>query len=119
MGIMCNSFTKIYFETINPSSDYSRIISKDVLVSIIFHTIAYVVTLFTFMKIFNIKLSKSIYVNVTVFLLLLMTFGYFARLSRSKSIYNYLIKNGKTEKASEEETIKLMGNGYFRFYFLA
>ena len=48
-----------------------------------------------------------------------MTFGYFGRLYRSKSIYKSLMLEGISEDEEIKKTKEIMINGYFVFYFFA
>jgi len=118
MGAFCDLITNVYFETTNPQTSYNRIISIDVFSSIIFHLIFYILIMYTLSYLFNIKINKKTYVKVTIFLFIIMTLGYFGRLSRSKSIYNYFINKGHSEKESVEMTMNKLHTGYFTFYFL-
>lgn len=119
MGILCNTFTKTFFETIDPKSDYSRLLSLDVFMSIALHTFLYLTALCAIICLLNLKIDKKIYYKVFIFLIIIMPIGYLWRLSRSKSIYNHLINTGKNQEKSREEAMRLMEIGYFRFYFLA
>jgi hypothetical protein len=119
MGILCNTFTNTFFETIDPKSDYSRLLSLDVFTSVAIHTFLYLLAFCCIICLLNLKVDKKIYYKVFMFLVIIMPLGYLGRLSRSKSIYNYLISTGKNQEKSRDETMRLMETGYFRFYFLA
>ena len=111
-------FTKVFFDTTNPTTSYNRLFSIDILLSIIFHTLSYVFIIYIISIIFNIKIDTNIYNKVTIFLIIIMTLGYFGRLCRVKSIYNYLINNGYNEKNSITISMELLHKDYFKFYFL-
>ena len=98
MGILCNTFTKTFFETIDPKSDYSRLLSLDVFMSVAVHLFLYLFSLCAIICLLNLKIDKNIYYKVFGVLIIIMPIGYFWRLSRSKSIYNYLISTGKRQK---------------------
>jgi uncharacterized membrane protein YqjE len=119
MGILCDTFTKTFFETIDPKSHYSRLLSLDVFISLALHVFLYLFTLCSIICLLNLKVDKNIYYKIFMFLVIIMPLGYLWRLSRSKSIYNYLISTGKNQEKSREEAMRLMEIGYFRFYFLA
>ena len=118
MKAICDLFTNVYFETINPKSSYNRIISIDVFSSILFHVVSYILIMYTVSYLFNIKINKKTYIKVVIFLLIVMILGYFGRLLRVKSIYNYFITKGHNEKESIELAMSKLHNGYFCFYFL-
>lgn len=119
MGILCNTFTKTFFETIDPKSNYLRLLSLDVFMSIALHTFLYLTALCAIICLLNLKIDKKIYYKVFIFLIIIMPFGYIFRLSRSKSIYDHLITTGKNQEESRNQAMRLMEIGYFRFYFLA
>lgn len=112
-----NIFTKIFFETTNPLTKYTRLLKVDILFSIIFHSIFYLLLFNIITKIFNIKLSIFIFKNIFITLMITMTFGYYFRLSRVKSIYKYLKENNY--KNALEKSTHILYKGYFRFFFLA
>ena len=116
--MLSNSLSKIFFETINPESNYLRLLSLDVFICIVIHVILYLFTLCVIIWLLNLKIDKNIYYRLFIFLIIIMPLGYLGRLCRSKSIYNHLINIGKTQEESIRETINLMEIGYFRFYFL-
>ena len=119
MGLLSNTFTKTFFETIDPKSHYSRLLSLDVFMSVVLHVFLYLCALCSIICLLNLKIDKNIYFKVFTFLIIIMPLGYLGRLSRSKSIYNYLISTGKNQEKSREEAMRLMEIGYFRFYFIA
>lgn len=111
-------FTKVFFDTTNPTTSYNRLFSIDILLSIVFHTLSYVLIFYIISNIFNIKNDTNLYNKLTIFLIIIMTLGYFGRLCRVKSIYNYLINNGYNEKDSITISMELLHKDYFKFYFL-
>jgi hypothetical protein len=116
--MLLNNLSKTFFETINPKSNYSRLLSLDVSLCVVLHVILYLFTLCVIIWLLNLKIDKNIYYRLFIFLIIIMPLGYLGRLYRSKSIYNHLINIGKTQEESIKETISLMEIGYFRFYFL-
>ncbi len=119
MDTLMDLFSKVFFETTNPNTSYNRLLSLDVLVSIIFHTIAYILIIYIISIIFNMKTNKNTYIKVSVFLIIVMILGYIGRLCRVKSIYNYYNQVGYNDKESTVMSMKLLHNDYFKFYFLA
>ena len=47
-----------------------------------------------------------------------MCLGYIGRLARSKSLYIALLTKGASQKQALQNTIDIMNNGYFTYYFL-
>ena len=113
-----DSYTNVYLDTINPHSPYSRLISTDVLFSIVLHVCLYLVIVILASKIFNFKLTNKMYFHITLTLHIIMILGYIGRLARSKSIYLNLRKRGEDKKQATNNTIKIMHNAYFTYYFL-
>lgn len=119
MSLFIEMFTKTFFDTTNPTTSYNRLFSIDILLSIIFHTLAYVLIIYIISKIFNINISSNVYNKVTIFLIITMILGYFGRLCRVKCIYNYLINNGYNKNDAVKNSMELLHKDYFKFYFLA
>ena len=119
MGFICDLFSKTYFETTNPKPKYNRLLSYDVSLSIIIHTLLYICLICLVSCLFNYKLKANVYKKLFIFLICIMILGYIGRLSRSKSIYKYHIDNEYSEDDSIKETKRIMDGGYFRFYFIA
>ena len=113
-----NSYTNVYLDTIDPLSPYSRLISPDVLFSVVIHACFYLVIIIFTSKLFNFTLTKKLYFHITLTLHVIMVLGYIGRLARSKSIYYNLRKRGESKKEAQNNTIKLMHHGYFTYYFL-
>ena len=112
------SLTNTYFTTINPLLPYSQLVTKDVICSIILHTILYICVIYILDKLFKIKISKEMYCNIMCLLVVVMSLGYVGRLARSKSVYQYYIARGFSREQSFQKTIDIMHFGYYRFYFL-
>lgn len=117
MGLI-DLFTKLFFETTNPKTSYYRLISLDVVLSIIIHIIAYIAIIYLLSFIFEFKINRNVYIKILSFLIIIMILGYFGRLTRVKSIYNYLIKKNVNEKESISISMDLLHKDYFKFYFL-
>lgn len=111
---------KTYQETIDPENSYNIMFSKNVLTSIFFHVVIYFYSFVFFTKIFKIsylKESKS-YDTVLYSLIAIMTLGYFGRMARSKSIYNYYKEQGLSKHDSKKLAIDYINTAYFKWYFL-
>ncbi len=111
-------FQKLFIESTDPESQYYRLLHLDVCISIVTHVILYILFVYLFTYIFDIKLSKSNYIKLLLALIIIMILGYFARLARSKSLYNVFINKGEQPDVAKEKTLNLMYNGYFTHYFL-
>ena len=111
-----NKLFEIYLETTNPKTEYLRILKADVMISILIHVVIYITSLFLLTKVTNIKVKIN--EKLIIGLVILMIFGYFGRLLRSKSIFNNLLLNYK-EKIALEKTRKIIDNSYIVWYFLS
>ncbi len=84
-------FTKLYLSTTNPNISLSEMISQNsgpLLVSIIFHTILYIlVANIVYYIFFDKLLSMKINNRLFIILIIIMTFGYIARFYHVKDIY--------------------------------
>ena len=116
---MLKTFSKLFFETVDPKTEYKRLFSPDVAISIIFHSIFYLIILLLVTKFTGMKITGDGWKRITLVLLLIMISGYFGRLYRSKSIYKSLMLEGNNENEAREKTKELMKNAYFVFYFFA
>ena len=114
MGYFC----KVFLDTTDPYTNYNRLLKKDVCISIITHIILYILSVYIFCFIFEIKLSKKIYVKIFITLAILMSLGYFARLTRLKTLYNCFLNQGYNQDSAYKKSIDLIRNAYFTFYFL-
>jgi len=110
-------FTDVFFETTNPHSSYKRLAKMDVFISIIFHTVSYLLIVYIFSFLFNLKLDKQTYIKLSIFFAIIMVLGYIGRLYRVKSNYNYL-KSIYGHKEALDITNNLTYNGYYTYYFL-
>jgi hypothetical protein len=111
-------FQKLFLETTNPDTNYDRLLNYDVGISIFFHTISYLVLVFLFSYIFNIKLSSKTYIKLSIALLFIMILGYIGRLSRTKSLRNALIGLGLNKNNADFKSMELIRNAYYTYYFL-
>jgi uncharacterized membrane protein len=103
-------FYSLFLKTTDPSTPYSRLLSVDVVASIVFHAtvytfIVYCLTLmFSFFKL-NIKLMKMFLVFVVI-----MCVGYVGRLARVKQIRDRI--------QSKQTAMDIVRKRYFVWYFL-
>ena len=113
-----NCFTDTYYQTTNPNTDYKELFSVNVAKSIMFHTIIYAVFLYLLQFVSNVKIIEGKHIfSLILFLILIMVFGFIARLMRSKSIYKKEIELHNDEEKALKETKHLMDTGYFTWYF--
>jgi hypothetical protein len=84
-------FTKLYLSTTNPNISLSEMISQNaipLIVSIIIHTILYMIFFnLAFYTFFGKLLSMKINNRIFIILLLIMTFGYIGRFYHVKEVY--------------------------------
>jgi hypothetical protein len=103
-------FQKVFVETTDPNTDYNRLMNMDVVASIIFHSVSYIILVYLFAFIFNFKISRSSYLKLFIFLI---------RLGRSKSLRQVFINKGLHEDDARIHAMELIHKGYFTYYFLA
>jgi hypothetical protein len=106
-------FTELYLETTNPHLTLSQFFSARLLskmfASVLFHTILYVLSFNVVSYVlFGKKLSSDVNIRIGIFLVLVMFFGFLARLYHVKEIYKYE-KNGKEH----------VDKAYITWYFLS
>lgn len=111
-------FSKLFFETTAPESEYSRLLSLDVLFSIVFHALVYMLVVHLVGYIFNIKISKEICIKIFIAFIVIMVIGYPARLMRVKCLRNTLMDYGFDEKTARQIAVSMMNNGYFTWFFM-
>jgi len=109
---MC--FYTTFIETVDPEASFTRIISADVLFSVLLHSFFYLIGYFFIVSFFNLPKKYILFLQVLVVVMIL---GYFARLIRAKDIYYGLSKKMNPEEA-RKKTIEIMHLGYFKWYFL-
>jgi hypothetical protein len=84
-------FTKLYLDTTNPDLTLSQMLSQNstpILVSVLFHTIVYVLFInLAYSVFFGRLLSMKINSRLIFTLLIIMIFGYIARFYHVKDIY--------------------------------
>ena len=86
-------FTDLYVETTNPSLTLSEFLSarllKKMAASVLFHTILYVLSFNMASYVFGYTLSSDVNLRLSIFLVVVMAFGFVARFYRVKEIYKY------------------------------
>lgn len=107
---------KTYIKTIDPENDYKVLMDNDVCSSIAIHFLIYIMS-YKFLSMSLGFPDRSI--NISFILILIMSLGYYFRLARAKSIYNYYLKKGFNKKRSKQNAMKQINNAYFVWYFLA
>ena len=112
---MDSSF-KVYLDTTNPEASYSSLFSTDVLLSILFHSVAYVLIINGILLLFDKKVIA--FEVLFLILVIIMILGYIGRLYRAKTILNEFVEMGYTKEESIEKTSDFMRTGYFTYYFL-
>ena len=105
--------TKIWFFSTNPNTNYQELFIPPVFISIILHSISYLLIIKLFAYIFKIKLN---YKFIFMVLLLVMISGYPMRLWRAKTIYRHYQKLDPYK--AQENTTNYMNSAFARWYFL-
>ena len=112
---MFETLYKTFLETTDPSTEYSHLVSFNVLFSIFINVILYTVAYFLLTRLFNLPKKFFLFVTGLVFIMIL---GFIGRLARVKSIYNALLE--ETDKATaREKSMNVIRNAYFTWYFLS
>lgn len=111
-------FGKIYLETINPTAKYSVLFSYEVLFSIIFHAVAYLLIIYILSYLFKFSITNKQFIKISIVLIIVMVLGYIGRLWRSKNLYKSLLKKNMNSQLAKQKTIDIIHHGYFKFYFL-
>jgi len=106
--------TKIWIFTTNPHTRYDQLLIPPVIISILLHSIFYILLLKLLAYIFRVKLNYNF---IFLILLFVMIFGYPMRLWRAKTIYRYY-QTVDPNKA-QENTTNYMNSAYARWYFLS
>ena len=106
-----------YVTSIDPTNDYKVLLCKDIFSSIIFHVLSYFIA-FKLLSLYILPIKFYSDKLLLISLSLIMTFGYLGRLSRSKAIYNYYLKNGYDKKQSRNLAMDQINKSYFTWYFL-
>ena len=96
-------FTELYLSTTNPNISLSEMISRNtvpLLISILFHTILYMlfvnmVSYIFFGKLLSMKINNRLF----VILILIMTFGYIGRFYHVKDVYQAYNKDMTNTRA--------------------
>tara|TARA_B100001989_G_scaffold166147_1_gene119558 strand:+ start:203 stop:526 length:324 start_codon:yes stop_codon:yes gene_type:complete len=105
--------SNLYKLSTDPDTEYLTLIKNpEVYMSILIHTILYILTIIVITKIiFKISLDNSVLYRIVFFLIVVMFFGYIGRLARSKN----LMKTFKNKKIVKN----MIDNAYIQWYFLS
>jgi len=111
-------FDKIFLDTTDPETNYSRLVRPDVAASIIAHTLFYIGLVYTVSSVFRIKLANTTYMRIPPFLFVVMILGYVGRLTRVKTLYTAFLERGNDSDEAYTKSTALLRNAYFTYYFL-
>lgn len=109
-------FYETYINTINPKNDYNVLLSKNVSISIMVHLILYLVSYFLITELFDLPKKFGLIVSS---LTIIMVLGYYFRLKRSKSLFEFYKDVGFSDKNAMINTMNSMHHAYFTWYFMA
>jgi hypothetical protein len=105
-----------FLKTTDPHTPYSDIASKEVAISIVFHVAAYFFAYYGLVKLFRLPYRPR---AILLFLLLAMTFGFYGRLYRVKTMFETYLEQGLDPKEAREKATTMLRTGYFTWYFLS
>lgn len=108
-------FYKTFLKTTDPRTEYSTLVSFEVIFCILVNLVFYVGAYFILMKLFGLPKKMT---QVIIGLIIIMVLGYIGRLARVKSMYNVLCEYNEEEKAHKMAKTQLR-NAYFTWYFLS
>ncbi len=116
----------VYYDTTDPESKFTRLLSLDVAFSILLHSALYTLVVYVVKE--RIKLAPhlksglSFYQKLFYSLVIIMSIGYVLRLLRVKAMYNTIQKNEsgwwKLYSTAKKETRIATDNAYKVWYFL-
>ena len=114
---MISSFSfETFLKTTDPYTPYSKVMTKEVVFSILFHLTAYFMAYFGLVKLFKLPYKPK---AMIIFLLVVMTLGFYGRLFRVKSMFETYKKMGMEAKEAREKASDMLRTGYFTWYFLS
>lgn len=112
---MLDVFQTVFLDTTDPQTEYSRLFAFDVFFCIVINILFYTIFHYLFVKIFALPDKTMLLIYC---LIIVMVLGYFARLSRSKSVYNVYRLKGYSATDAYNQTIQDIRNAYFTWYFI-
>jgi len=111
---------KVYRETSDPRSEYGRLVTTDVVASIVVHVVLYIGAIFLLQHFTRIRIVNDKQpIRLAVILGIIMCGGYIARLCRVKAIYHVNRSSGYNEEVSLKMARDQINQGYVTWYFLA
>lgn len=109
-------FYETYLNSIDPTKNYYELFNKNIIAAISIHSLIYYSVYMLLVQLFNLEDKSDLFMKV---ILVVMILGYFGRLYRSKSIYNYYLKNGYDNDESKTVSINQINHAYFTWYYFA
>lgn len=110
----------VYFDTTDPESKFTRLLSLDVAFSILLHSALYTLVVYVIKERKNpFKSGLSFYQKLFYSLVIIMSIGYVLRLMRVKAMYNTIQKNESGWwSTAKKETRIATDNAYKVWYYL-
>ena len=113
----------VYFDTTDPESKFTRLLSLDVAFSILLHSALYTLVVYVVKEGGKpLKFGSYFYQKLFYSLVIIMSIGYVLRLLRVKAMYNIIQKNEngwwKLYSTAKKETRMATDNAYKVWYFL-
>jgi hypothetical protein len=109
-------FYKTFLKTTDPRTEYSALVSFEVIFCIFVNLCFYTGAYYILMKLFGFPKKIT---QVIIGLIIIMILGYIGRLARVKSMYNVLLETYGDEAESHEMATTQLRNAYFTWYFLS
>lgn len=116
MAMMKSSCFSTFLKTTDPYTPYSAIASKEVVASIVFHTLVYFLAYCGLVRLFRLHYCPR---AVILFLVAVMTLGFYGRLYRVKSMFDTYLDRGLASKEAHAKATTMLRTGYFTWYFLS
>jgi hypothetical protein len=112
LDILYNTF----LFTTDPETQYSELLSKDVLFSIVIHLALYLIAYLLLVGLFDLPNKPLLFAGG---LLIIMILGFVGRLARTKGIYQVFLQRGESRISARQIAMKVTRDAYFTWYFLS
>ena len=101
----------LFLKTTDPSTSYLRLLSFDVLSSIVFHSLLYTFIVYCLTRMFSFFKLNITFMQMFLVFIVIMCVGYVGRLARVKHVAERI--------GSKEAAMEIVRKAYFVWYFLA
>ena len=114
MDLMYSTF----LDTTDPTTSYTSLLSIGPVVSIILHTLAYLLVYVCLAEFFGLPADIVTLGYLVAALLVIMISGYIGRLARSKSIMAVQVNRGENLETARQIAKQTLRPAYFTWYFM-